>query len=49
MPDGAHELLQCSETAKEDEIVWGASDDEGTLETNELSLIGKRNGRCNKN
>ena len=49
MPVGAHELLPCSEAAKEDEIVWGASDDEGTLETNEFPLIGKKNRRCNKN
>ncbi|XP_078365898.1 DNA repair-scaffolding protein-like [Oculina patagonica] len=28
MPDGAYELLPCSEAPKEDDIVWGASDDE---------------------
>jgi len=31
MPDGAYELIQCSETPNEDEIVSCASDDEGNF------------------
>lgn len=33
LPDGAYELMQCSEVPKEDEIVWCASDDEGNFKT----------------
>lgn len=43
MPDGAYELLQCSEAPKEDEIVWCASDDEGAFETNDLSYYWFKN------
>lgn len=31
IPDGAHELLQCSNTPTEDEIFWCASDEEGNV------------------
>lgn len=31
IPDGAHELLQCSNTPTEDEISWCASDEEGNV------------------
>lgn len=37
MPDGAYELMQCSEALKDDEIVWCASDDEGNFQQPEIN------------